>query len=476
MRKPTSIITDEARPVSIRNILLLSSFLASIAAYGQTLPPKADILEKMKLANDYFITNRAHDPCNNCLTGNRASTIWTRAVYYEGALAYFNVSHDSAALDHAVKWGTFHSWNLRDNNTSTTNADNQCAGQCYIDLYRLDEKPERITNIKTCIDRMLNNPSNNYWTWIDAIQMAMPVFAKLGVQYNETGYFDKMHQLYDYTKTTLGLYNEADSLWWRDESFKSAKSPAGKNIYWSRGNGWVFAALVRVLEELPSDDSRRNEYEAIVQEMAGALKAVQRDDGFWNENLADPDHFGGPEVTGTGLFIYGMAWGINNGLLNVDDYIPTIEKGWEAIADSAIFPDGKLGYVQGTGDSPGDNGSGVTNVTPSRNIVPDFDDYGLGCVLLAGSEVVKLVEGLTGCHHTRNQSIPGTSKLSLQTVFGNQPMAVVPPPGTRFSLTLFDLTGKVVARERIDGNDIGRMRRLRFSEKVYVVKTVYESY
>ena len=464
------MVSDDAKLVKT---IFFTFFLLvlSIGTQGQSLPSKAQILQKMKLANDYFITNRDHNPCSSCLTGKRSSDIWTRAVYYEGALAYFDVSRDSAALNHAVNWGMFHSWNLRTGNT-TTNADNQCAGQCYIDLYRLDEKPERVSNIKTCIDRMTRNSSNNYWTWIDAIQMAMPVFAKLGAQYKDNGYFDKMYSLYNYPKTTLGLYNQTDCLWWRDATFKNAKSPSGKKIYWSRGNGWVFAALVRVLDELPSSDPHREEYETIVKEMAGALKKVQRSDGFWNENLADPNHFGGPEVTGTGLFVYGIAWGINNGLLSSADYLPTVQKGWQAIADSAIFSNGKLGYVQGTGDSPGDNGSGVTNVTPSRNIVPDFDDYGLGCVLLAGSEMAKFADAHTGVLQKRNTSI--SKSAAVHKVFGNHLVEADLPEGTPVSLVLFDLTGKIISRKRINCSPGSRIPQVGLSEKLYLVKFVSE--
>ena len=464
--------------VPLRIAVLLSCFCAfSIGAQEDLLPSKEDILEKMKLANDCFINDPAHDPCNNCLTGRRASTIWTRAVYYEGALAYFNVSEDSAALDHAVDWGTFHSWNLRDDNTATTNADNQCIGQCYIDLYRLEQRQERIATIKSCIDMMLDNPSNNFWTWIDAIQMSMPVFAKLAAEYEDGRYLDKMHRLYEYTKTTLGLYNKEDGLWWRDANFINAKSPNGKKIYWSRGNGWVFAALVRVLEELPAADARREGYATVVKEMAAALKKVQRDDGFWNENLADPDHFGGPEVTGTGLFVYGMAWGINNDILDAGEYLPTIKKAWKAIADSAIFPDGKLGYVQGTGDAPGDNGSKVENVTPSRDIVPDFDDYGLGCVLLAGSELVKLVEQATGTACRSYRNTPPMVAPSLRKVFGNRPVTVDDgvSAARKSTVTLYDLSGRIVTRQRTRGDAaVKAIRGCNVSDRIYLMKTVPE--
>jgi unsaturated rhamnogalacturonyl hydrolase len=343
----------------------------------------------MSLVNNYFRANWPN-PCTNCLTGSRPSNIWTRGVFFEGLMAHYAVQPDTALYNYAVRWGTFHSWNLRSGDT-TTNADNQCCGQTYIDLYGYDSRVERITPIKTCADRMVNGAAVNNWWWIDAIQMAMPVFTKLGVVYNDSRYFTKMYNLYDFTKTTQRLYNISDHLWWRDSTFKPPyTTPNGKNCYWSRGNGWVFAALARVLSSLPAIDPHRAEYVQVFTDMAVAIKAVQRTDGFWNESLADPNHYGGKEVTGTALFAYGMAWGVNYGLLELSAYLPAVAKAWNGIADSAIHTDGFLGYVQGTGSKPGDMGS--TTGYPTYNYVPDFDDYGVGCVLLAGSEIAKLTD------------------------------------------------------------------------------------
>ena len=38
------------------------------------------------------------------------------------------------------------------------------------------------------------------------------------------------------------------------------KEPNGEDCYWSRGNGWAYAALVRVLEEIPADEVHRTDY------------------------------------------------------------------------------------------------------------------------------------------------------------------------------------------------------------------------
>lgn len=100
--------------------------------------------------------------------------------------------------------------------------------------------------------------------------------------------------------------------------------------------------------------------------------------------MQDPNNFGGKETSGTALFVYGMAWGVNNGLLNAKKYTPVITKAWQAMANDAVHSNGFLGYVQGTGKQPSD-GQPVTYESK-----PDFEDYGLGCFLLAGSEVFKL--------------------------------------------------------------------------------------
>jgi rhamnogalacturonyl hydrolase YesR len=118
--------------------------------------------------------------------------------------------------------------------------------------------------------------------------------------------------------------------------------------------------------------------------MSKALKACQRSDGFWNVSLHDENHFGGKETSGTSLFVYGMAWGIRNGLLDRKEYLPVVLKAWNALVTEAVHEDGRLGYVQGTGKEPKD-GQPVT-----FDHMPDFDDYGVGCFLLAGTEVYKL--------------------------------------------------------------------------------------
>lgn len=354
-----------------------------------TLPSRTAVIAVMRLANDYF-TVKWPDPGADIVTDKtRPSHIWTRAVYYEGLMALHAVDAERQAkyAAYAVLWAESHSWGLN-GGTTTRSADNQCAGQTYIDLHGLQADALRVRDIKADIDAIVASPLANDWTWIDALQMAMPVYARLGVLYATSTYFEKMYAMYSNTKKVEGgngLYNSADHLWWRDQDFDAPfAEPNGKNCYWSRGNGWVYAALARVLDILPAAEPHRAEYLADFEAMSNALRSVQRADGFWNVSLHDPTHFGGKELTGTALFTYGMAWGVRKGILPRDVYGPVVVKGWNAMVADSVHPNGFLGWVQGTGKQPSDG------QPLSYDKIPDFEDYGLGCFLLAGSEIARL--------------------------------------------------------------------------------------
>jgi unsaturated rhamnogalacturonyl hydrolase len=391
------------------------------------LPTRSSILAAMQRANGYFVA-RWPDPTEDIVTDKtRPSNLWTRAIYYEGLMGLYAIEPDSAKkasyYDYAVTWASSpsHPYTMTYTaaGTMTSNADNQACGQTYIDLYRIDPQPERIAVVKANIDAMITNKTVNAWTWIDAIQMSMPVFAKLGKTLSDTKYFDAMWSLYEYSRNQQGggLLNPAEGLWWRDFHFtpgggtKQVMSsaingsmpssstdayivaPNGSNLYWSRGNGWVMAALVRVLDELPTTGAHRADYASDFQAIAASLLPIQRSDGFWNESLEDPTHCAtigisgedGPETSGTALFAYGLAWGIRNGYLDPATYGPGLKAAWSGLMTKALQASGLLGYVQNTGDRPC---TGPVPLGPSA--LANFDDYGVGCFLLAGSEIYRL--------------------------------------------------------------------------------------
>lgn len=371
-------------------ILLVSLLIFDTqVSYAQKkLPPKAVTLDAMTRANKYFMDKWPDVGKRIVHERSRASNIWTRAVYYEGMMELYRIDPRKEYLDYVLRWADFHKWDLRDGETYTRNADNQCAGQVYIELYQMDPQPHRIEKIKASIDSMMRTDKIDDWNWIDAIQMAMPIFAQLGVVYNEPAYWERMHEMYMFTRDKHGdngLFNPKDNLWWRDADFDPPyKEPNGEDCYWSRGNGWVVMALVRVLDILPANAPHRKQYEDDLKIMLDALVPIQRKDGFWNVSLHDPGNYGGKETTGTAMFVYGMGWGIRKGYLDETKFKPVVIKAWNAMLKEAVYPNGFLGYVQGTGKEPKD-GQPVT-----KKSVPNFEDFGLGAFLLAGAEVYKL--------------------------------------------------------------------------------------
>lgn len=375
------------KKIHLSLLLICSLGLGSVSISAQQLPDRKEILKTLMLTNDYFMKKYADYAWPSYRGGAmRPSNIWTRAVYYEGLMALHDIYPLPEYYDYAYNWGAYHQWGFRRGNTNR-NADNQCCSQIYIDLYNFCQDPALLKNVRINMNMFLNTPQNNDWTWIDAIQMSMPAFSKMGKLTNDQRYFDKMWELYIHTRNIEGggLYNAKDGLWWRDKAFVPPyKEPNGEDCYWSRGNGWVYAALVRVLTDIPADEKHRADYIADFMAMSKALIKCQREDGFWNVSLHDPNNFGGKETSGTALFVYGMAWGVNNGLLDSKTYLPIILKAWEAMCKDAVHPNGFLGYVQGTGKEPKD-GQPVT-----YDKEPDFEDYGLGCFLLAGSELYKM--------------------------------------------------------------------------------------
>lgn len=387
------------------------------------LPSKAEIISTAVTVNNNWIAGHSD-------TGNN---LWARATYNAGNIDFYKVYPDNKYLKYAKQWAEKHNWAIS-GGPSTKDADNHTAGQTYIDLYMLDGKTDdnMIKATKAALDyRINNNPTSDDWWWIDAMFMAMPTLVRLGHVYNDTKYYDKMYALFANIRDKLivnsshtsmwpqeyrdlygtgpiltgfedydGLYSTTDHLWWRDWGFQPnvpgkkdpnnswqtdvpTLSPDGKNIYWARGNGWVIAAMARTLQFLPENDAHRSEYIQMLQDMASTLKMCQREDGFWNMNLADPNHYPAPETSGTALFAYGLAWGINNGYLDKDTYYPVVAKAWNGLCKIAIQPSGNVMYTQNVGEGP---------IDPSR-LTTSSVDFGVGAILMAASEVVKLADG-----------------------------------------------------------------------------------
>ncbi len=348
-----------------------------------------EVLNVTRRANDYFMEKYDDPTLPTNVRKIRPSHLWTRAVYYEGLMALQEVDPQQRYLDYTDRWASFHQWTPR-NGVNTCDADDQCCAQTYLIRYLSTRDDQMLTPARQNLDHQMltinqkNGSLYGWWTWIDAIQMAMPLYMQM---YHITGnktYRDHAMKMYRWSRNECGggLYNKRDGLWWRDADFVPPyKEPDGKDCYWSRGNGWVYAALVRSMNELSPREKAYKELKRDFMAMSKALKNCQREDGFWNPSLVS-SNYAMPETSGTALFLYGICWGMQQGYLKEKDYAPIAQKAWKAMA-SVVHKNGFLGWMQGTGKEPADG------QPLSFDREPDFEDYGTGCFLLGATEYYK---------------------------------------------------------------------------------------
>jgi unsaturated rhamnogalacturonyl hydrolase len=303
---------------------------------------------------------------------------WTFAALYDGLLAASKTTGDAKYHDAVLHFAERSDWTLLNNRFP--HADDQAFGQAYLDLYREDPKPVRMADTKAIMDRLIvrpDDPDKLLWWWCDALFMSPPVLLRMYEITHERKYLDYMD--HEWWLTSASLYNQENHLYFRDSRYFTQKQANGKPIFWSRGNGWVMGALVNVLRIMPADYPSRPKYVAQFREMAAEIAAIQSQDGLWRSGLLDPDAYDLPEVSGSAFFTFGIAYGINEKILDRKTYLPVVERSWKGML-AHIYADGRLGSIQPIDGQPG-------KFKPSASYV-----YGVGGFLLAGSEMHRLAE------------------------------------------------------------------------------------
>jgi len=300
---------------------------------------------------------------------------WTFAALYTGFMAVPKAANGEKYQQAMLQMAKKFNWLP---GPRVPNADDGAIGQTYLDLYFRYHDPAMMAPIRERMDAVMalpDNPDKPLWWWCDALYMAPPVLAKLSRATGERKYLDFMD--HEWWITSNLLYSPPNHLFFRDKSFLDKHEANGSPIFWSRGNGWVFAALARVLAEMPRDYPSRPKYVAQFKEMAEELAGLQGADGLWRPGLLDAAAYKLPENSGSAFYTFGFAYGINAGILERAKYLPVVEKAWQGLL-SHIYEDGRLGCIQPVGAAPGD-------FTAASSYV-----FGTGAFLLAGSEVYRL--------------------------------------------------------------------------------------
>ncbi|MGN6193998.1 MAG: DUF4861 family protein [Ginsengibacter sp.] len=309
---------------------------------------------------------------------------WTNGAAYAGFMALNEIANDPKYSKAMYNIGEDLNWNTGPRRTM---ADDYCVAQMFSQMYSLYKEPKMIAHWRPQADSIIAMPhteslewkngiANREWAWCDALFMGPPSFAYLYTATGERKYLDIASKLW--WKTTDYLYDSTEHLYTRDSRYFNSKEANGKKMFWSRGNGWVLAGLVRMLENMPFNYSDRARFEDLYKNMSAKIASLQTNDGTWHAALLDPESYPVKETSGTGFFCYALAWGVNHGLLSYKKYNPVIEKAWAALT-SSVHADGKLGNVQQIGEKPELVDDNSTEV------------YGVGGFLLAGSQMIDLL-------------------------------------------------------------------------------------
>ncbi len=358
------------------------------APSGAAADDAAETRRLIELVNDYWISRNQNSP----------SYGWADAAYFVGNTQAYLVTGIEYYHDFAVKWGDSNHWSgPEDNNAGNWDAggvfhaDNQTCFQTYLDMYFLDGDRSKMARPLEVMGSQIHTAPSYYWTWDDAIFMAMPAMSRL---YRATGdrlYADKLWEYFAACRDEL--YNSEYRLFFRDAGYIN-DNVQGQRNFWARGNGWVMAALAQTLRDMPEDWEHYGEMLAIYRDMAAGATACMKDDGagnkYWTQSMlpkypvsaANPN---GYETSGTAFMTYALMYGINAGLLDSETYLPYAMGGINYLKNVAIQPSGRVGYVQ-------EVGSAATSATAQSAT----QNFGVGATLLALCELYKYQGGLSG--------------------------------------------------------------------------------
>jgi len=289
---------------------------------------------------------------------------WQQGSFYVALTTLADRSGAPRYRDAVLAHGRSTGWRLGDR---PYHADDHLVGSAYLWAARHGAGEAALAGVRDGLDFVISHPSHaaltfagapgdpatpsvfDRWSWSDALFMAPPTYFELTRATGDPRYAEFADA--EFRATTAFLLDPAENLYFRDSRFFERRDANGRKIFWGRGNGWVFAGLARILQVLPPDDPRRPYYEHLFQTMAARLRTLQRPDGFWSPSLLAEAATSPPESSGTGFFVYGMAYGVGAGLLPRRDYERAIRAGWSALTQ-AVQPDGMVGWVQQVGDGP----------------------------------------------------------------------------------------------------------------------------
>ena len=234
--------------------------------------------------------------------------------------------------------------------------DNGPMGACLIELQQRHANKAFLEYINKTADHLENSEPRlqdgtiaRIWPhentiWADDSFMAISFLSRMGQFTGDEKYFtDAANQVLKYNKY---LWHPEKQIYYH--CYHTDNQEHGV-AHWSRANGWLFMAQADLLSRIPKNHPMRNAVIKNFQQQASGVARYQGKSGLWHQLLDKEDSY--DEITGTAMFVFGIARGVKEGWLH-PDFIYVAEQGLKGIM-SKITPEGDVTAIcVGTGIMP----------------------------------------------------------------------------------------------------------------------------
>ena len=225
-----------------------------------------------------------------------------------------------------------------------------------------------------------NRPQKNT-LWLDDLYMSVPALAQMGKLTGDKKYFD------DAVKQVVlfsdRMFNKTQNVYMHGWVQEMTVHP---EFHWARANGWALMTMVELLDVLPTDHPGRKRVIAQLQAHAKGLAFYQSGTGFWHQLLDKSDSY--LETSATAIYAYCFARAVNKGWIDAKAYAPAAILAWNAVTTKV----NAKGQVEGTCVGTGMAFDPAFYYYRPVNV---FAAHGYGPVLLAGAEVINLLNNFT---------------------------------------------------------------------------------
>lgn len=360
-------------------VLCSVAFIAAAPLGAQSRPAVAEPAESGPLATDLSpavrsksiraVMKRVADRQFARAQAAAPSRTWDVATLDIGLLAAARTLHDSRYSEYVKSIGDHFGWQLE---RTLAPANDFALAQALLELRHDDAHVASMRRQYDDAIAVLNDPEKPAWTSCRALFMAAPAGMMLTQVTGDNTYAAYVDR--EWGKTERKFYDRSAHLFAGEDTGSSAGEHAGRKAFSASANGWAMAGLVRILANIPDDDPLRPHYIDLLRQMAPAIASAQSADGLWRSDLLDSAGHAQPDVAGSSLIVYALAWGIDHRSLDAEKYVPVVERAWAGLV-AHIYADGGLASVQPEGTAAAAGGAGAT-----RN-------FSVGAFLLAASEV-----------------------------------------------------------------------------------------